>query len=128
MRCAGCRELPHDQLVLWADGRDVIWLPCGRDLRKAFKEYRKDIVLGSCQFQFPDSYKEDLFPELPLIMPDVPFPTPWAETTYFQDRFINAGTIIGRAGALRHYIGGAFLRGSNGVLDEPGTDPWNDQS
>ncbi|CAK0786758.1 hypothetical protein CVIRNUC_009972 [Coccomyxa viridis] len=124
------RETPHDQLVIWADSKDVIWLPCGRDLRKAFKKFKHDIVLGSCPFQFPDKYKEELFPDIPLIDHDIPFPSWQANSTYFTEKFINAGVIVGKAGALRHYFGGAFLRYGNGVYQEPGVDQehFNDQA
>ena len=104
----------------------MIWLPCGRDLRKAFKEVNHDIVLGSYPFQFPDKYKEELFPDIPLIHPEIPFPNWNANWTYFNDKFINAGIIVGKAGALRHYVGGAFLRYENGVYAGP--DHWNDQA
>ena len=105
-----CRHIPNDQLVLWADSKDTIFLPCGRDLRKAFQAFRTDIVLGGYPFQFPDAFKSHLFPELPLIHPEIPFTTYNANYTYYNDRFINAGIIVGRAWALRHYLGGAFLR------------------
>lgn len=108
----------------------MIWLPCGRDLRKAFKKFKHDIVLGSCPFQFPDKYKEELFPDIPLIDHDIPFPSWQANSTYFTEKFINAGVIVGKAGALRHYFGGAFLRYGNGVYQEPGVDQehFNDQA
>ena len=108
----------------------MIWLPCGRDLRKAFKEFKHDIVLGSCPFQFPDKYKEELFPDIALIDPHTPFPTRNANSTYFAEKFINAGVIVGKAGALRHYFGGAFLRYESGVYEVPGSSlaRWNDQA
>ena len=127
---SACRQIPHNQLVIWADSKDVIWLPCGRDLRQAFKKFKHDIVLGSCPFQFPDKYKEELFPDIPLIDPEVPFPSWNANSTYFTEKFINAGVIVGKAGALRHYLGGAFLRYGNGVYAVPGAaqEHFNDQA
>ena len=119
-----CRNTPHHQLVLWADSKDIVWLPCGRDLRKAFKDFEHDIVIGSCPFQYPDRFKEELFPDLPLIHPELPFPNEESNHTYFHDKFINAGVIVGRAGALLHYLGGAFLRYQ--VADEEGY--FNDQA
>ena len=55
--------------------RTQSFCPCGRDLRKAFQSFRTDIVLGGYPFQFPDAFKSDLFPELPLIHPEIPFLT-----------------------------------------------------
>ncbi len=104
------RGIPSDQLVVWADSRDTVFLPCGRDLRRAFQSFRTDIVLGGYPVQSPDDFKADLFPELPLIHPKIPFPTDNANHTYFNNKFVNARIIVARSWALRHYLGGAFLR------------------
>ena len=82
-----------------------------------------DIVIGACPFQYPDQFKEELFPDLPIMKPEIPF-TYESNKTYFSHRYINAGFIMGRAGALIHYLGGAFLRYN--VVDR--TDYFNDQA
>ena len=117
------RKIPHHQLVIWADSKDMVWLPCGRDLRKVFKEFEHDIVIGSCPFQYPDQYKEDLFPEIPVTKPEIPF-TWESNKTWHSHRFINAGFIMGRAGDLIHYLGGTFLRYN--IVDS--VDDFNDQA
>ena len=110
--------------MIWADSKDIVWLPCGRDLRKIFKEFEHDIVIGSCPFQYPDGFKEELFPDVPMMKPEIPFPSDEANKTYASHRYINAGFIMGRAGALIHYLGGAFLRYNQ--VDR--TDYFNDQA
>lgn len=118
------RALPQHQLVIWADSKDIVWLPCGRDLRKVFKDFNHDIVIGSCPFQYPDDYKTDLFPDIPVVKPEIPFPSDYAKEQYEGHKYINAGVIMGRAGALLHYLGGAFLRYN--VVDRE--DYFNDQA
>lgn len=117
------RKVPGHQLVIWADSGDVVWLPCGRDLRRAFKDFGRDIVIGSCPFQHPDRFKEELFPDVPIVKPEIPF-TPDLNRTYLEHKYINAGVIMGRASALIHYLGGTFLRSS--VVDI--TSDFDDQS
>lgn len=105
------RKLPQHQLVIWADSGDVVWLPCGRDLRRVFKDFGHDIVIGSCDFQHPDGFKEVLFPDVPIVKPEIPFPRE-TKRAYLSGKYINAGVIMGRASALTHYLGGVFLRSS----------------
>ncbi len=117
------RRVPHHQLVIWADSKDIVWLPCGRDMRQIFKEFDHDIVIGSCPFQYPDQFKEELFPDVPVMKPEIEF-TEESNKTYYEYKYINAGFIMGRAGALIHYLGGSFLR--YGAVDT--VDYFNDQA
>lgn len=104
------RDMHPDQIVMLSDSKDVIWMPCGRDLRRAFLTFKADIVLSCSWIQWPDKFKEQLFPDMPLLDADIPFPTVSAEEAYYKCKYINAGVVVGRAAALSHYIGGAFLR------------------
>lgn len=113
--------MPKDDLVILADSNDVVWLPCGRDLAEDFKLLNADIALGQCDFNFPDLFKEELFPEQPIQDEATPFETEELKAYYDGNRFINAGVIMGRVGALLHYMGGTFLRNAyidNEFLDD----------
>ena len=91
------RKVPPHQLVIWADSGDIVWLPCGRDLRRVFKDFGRDIVIASCPFQHPDRFKEELFPDVPILKPEIPF-THEQNRAYSENRYINAGVIMGRQG------------------------------
>ena len=74
------RKLPQHQLMIWADSGDV-WLPCGRDLRRVFKDFGRDTVIGSCPFQHPDGFMENLFPDVPIVKPEVLTPMKQSKRT-----------------------------------------------
>lgn len=102
------RDLPQEEVVLLVDSNDLLWLPCGRDLWSDFQGFHADIVLNSEEFQFPDRWKQPFFPDVPLVLPDVPFPNDGARNHYLLRKFINAGVIMGRVGALNDIMGRMF--------------------
>lgn len=106
--------------MILADSNDAVWLPCGRDLRAAFRSFQADVVLGGNSFLYPDKFKEPLFPEnLKIFEPDNAFDKE-TKARYMRAKFINAGVITGYVGALLHYFGGEFIRG--GHIDNTGFD------
>ena len=114
------RSLPEDELVILSDSSDVIWLPCGRDLAEDFKLLKADVVLSRCDFNYPDLFKEQLFPDLDIQDPATPFESEQERLSYQANQFINAGVIMGRAGALLYYMGGRFIR--DGYIDNDELD------
>lgn len=113
--------MPTDDLVILSDSNDVVWLPCGRDLAEDFKLLNADVVIGHCDFNYPDMFKEQLFPPEQDIQDEAhPFETEEHKINYEENKYINAGVIMGRVGALLHYMGGTFIR--NGYLDNDHLD------
>lgn len=97
-----------EDIVLLADSNDLVWLPCGRDLRAAFNDFHSDIILNSENFQFPDKWKEPFFPDIEDITPEKAWPSEYAKSHYFERKYLNAGVIMGRVGILQDIIGRMF--------------------
>lgn len=57
-----CREIPDEELIIICDSHDVMFLPCGRNLRHEFAKFKSGIVTGGTLIQVPDRHKEFLFP------------------------------------------------------------------
>ncbi len=95
-----CAGLPADEIVLYVDATDVLWLRPAAGLESAFLELGADIVFAAEQYflyQQPGKFRRWL--RHPAGRP--PFPL---------RRFLNAGTFIGRAGALRRLFSACDIR------------------
>ena len=107
-------------MVLLADSNDIVWLPCGRDLVEDFHRLGADVVLGHSEFNYPDAFKEPLFPDVEIQDPATPFTSDSEREAYEVNRFINAGVIMGRVRSLEYYIAGTFLEA--GYVDRSNFD------
>jgi hypothetical protein len=98
---------PDDALYLCVDAYDVVLLPSARHVADRFLAFRAPIVFSAELGCWPFAELADQYPPAPVVKPgSVPGraasrPAPPLTTPF---RFLNAGSYLGYAGALRRLI------------------------
>lgn len=63
-----CRKREENEVILFVDAFDVMFVPCGRDLLEEWKAMDADLVFQADDFSWPDvddNVKNALFPDPP---------------------------------------------------------------
>ena len=95
------QKVPAEKLVVLSDARDVFCVRSPYAIMEAFQSFKKDIVVSmellcNGQFAVDDNYRSQLC---------VPLTKYWNHhgvVSLPARKFVNAGLLLGKAGALRH--------------------------
>lgn len=101
------RPLPANDVLVFLDGTDTMFFPCGRDLVRQFLAEKPavDLVFAADWKSYPDRWKQDTFPAGRRIGKDG------------ELRWLNSGTYIGRVGPLRRIVTSYMIEQGRWNLD-----------
>ncbi|KAK9803633.1 hypothetical protein WJX72_007058 [[Myrmecia] bisecta] len=106
------RTVHPDDVVLFVDAFDTLFLECDRGLLETYLALGHDIIFNAETNCWPEQWKAPFFPE---------HPGPWrAPHIQHRPRFLNSGVYMGRVRALLHYYTKDFV--ANGQWENPGLD------
>ncbi|KND03650.1 uncharacterized protein SPPG_01122 [Spizellomyces punctatus DAOM BR117] len=106
--------LPDDSLVILSDGDDVIFARCDiKEVEEAYKRLNTSVVFTAEPYCWPYTSIWSQYPE-------VPPPPPTSAGHRSGSRYLNAGTVIGTAAALREFLAHSYNKGGSECADDQG--------